>query len=116
MGVAEVPVSVVRLSKEREKALNVIINDRQAQSRFVPPMLSHLLEELRDLPELELSGFDASDLPDLKLAPLPELPPIEEPEQVEITLIVDSATFEQISERLDAFVSEFNLICHVMRR
>jgi ParB-like chromosome segregation protein Spo0J len=116
MGAAEVPVSVVRLTPEREKALNVILNNREAQSRFVPLMLSDLLEELRDLPELELSGFDASDLPDLKLAPLPELPPIQELGQVEITLIADSATFERLSERLDALVTEFDLVCHVVRR
>jgi ParB-like chromosome segregation protein Spo0J len=116
LGVAQVPVSVVRLTPEREKALNVILNNREAQSRFDPLMLVGLLEELRGLPELELSGFDASDLPDLKLEPLGDLPPIEELGQVEITLIADSATFERLSERLDALVSEFDLVCHILRR
>src|SRR5262245_27674692 len=36
MGVGEVPVSVVRLSPEREKALNVMLNNREAQGRFDP--------------------------------------------------------------------------------
>src|SRR5690242_1852294 len=35
-GVREVPVSVVRLSPEREKALNVLLNNREAQGRFDP--------------------------------------------------------------------------------
>src|SRR5437667_9538414 len=33
LGVREVPVSVVRLSPEREKALNVVLNNREAQGR-----------------------------------------------------------------------------------
>lgn len=116
MGAGEVPVSVVRLTPEREKALNVILNNREAQSRFDPRILTDLLADLRDLPELELSGFDASDLPNLKLEPLPEPPAFEELGQVEITLIADSATFERISARLDALVAEFDLVCHILRR
>src|SRR5262245_56872146 len=36
MGVTHVPVSVVRLPPEREKALNVVLNNREAQGRFDP--------------------------------------------------------------------------------
>ena len=53
MGVADVPVSVVRLTPEREKALNVVLNNLEAQSRFDPVKLADLLTELTDLPELE---------------------------------------------------------------
>src|SRR5947199_4279777 len=36
MALAEVPVSVVRLTPEREKALNVVLNNMEAQSRYDP--------------------------------------------------------------------------------
>src|SRR5215468_5661020 len=62
MGVAEIPVSVVRLSAEREKALNIVLNNREAQGRYDPTRLTELLAELEDLPELELTGFEAADL------------------------------------------------------
>src|SRR5436190_440344 len=62
MGVTEVPVSVVRLTPEREKALNVVLNNLEAQGRYDPDKLADLLTELADLPELELTGFDSRDL------------------------------------------------------
>ena len=77
MGVAEVPVSVVRLSAEREKALNVVLNNREAQGRFDLDLLTELLGELEELPELELTGFDQDDLASLRLEPIPELSPEE---------------------------------------
>src|SRR2546430_14208456 len=49
LGVAEVPVSVVRLTAEREKALNVVLNNLEAQGRFDPAKLADLLDELADL-------------------------------------------------------------------
>src|SRR5438132_8520629 len=54
MGVAEVPVSVVRLTPEREKALNVVLNNLEAQGRYDPGKLADVLTELADLPELGL--------------------------------------------------------------
>lgn len=114
--VAEVPVSVVHLTPEREKALNIVLNNREAQSRFDPVRLTDLLEELEDLPELELSGFEHSDLAACRLEPLPELRPLEETGLVEVTLISDSATFERLSERLDSLIREFDLKCHIQRQ
>src|SRR2546430_12009165 len=46
MGVAQVPVSVVRLTPEREKSLNVVLNNLEAQSRFDPIKLADLLTGL----------------------------------------------------------------------
>ncbi len=115
MGVEDVPVSVVRLSAEREKALNVVLNNREAQSRFEPNMLSKLLTELRDASELKLTGFELSDLPALKLEPVRRVPAVNELARVEVTIVTDAATFERISERLDALIAEFDLVCHVKR-
>jgi ParB-like chromosome segregation protein Spo0J len=115
MGVAEVPVSVVRLTPEREKALNVVLNNLEAQGRFDPAKLADLLAESADLPELGLTGFDARDLASLRLGPVAE-PPVEaERSGVEITLATDTATYDRLAPRLDALVAEFDLVCHIQR-
>jgi ParB-like chromosome segregation protein Spo0J len=115
MNVTEVPVSVVRLSPEREKALNVVLNNLEAQSRYDPDKLAELLSELADLPELELTGFDDRDLAALKMEPLADLPAETEIDQVEITLSMNPATFDRLAQWLDALVAEFDLVCHVRR-
>src|SRR3954471_6719011 len=45
-GVEEIPVSVVQLTPERERALNVVLNNREAQGRFDPAKLTEILTEL----------------------------------------------------------------------
>ena len=62
MGVAEVPVSVVQLDEAREKALNVVLNNQEAQGRFDTAKLAKLLTELEDLPEFAMTGFDPAVL------------------------------------------------------
>jgi len=115
MGVAEVPVSVVNLTLDREKALNVVLNNLEAQGRYEPAKLADLLTELADLPEFELTGFEARDLADLKLAPI-EIPEADSPsDRVEITLATDAATYERLAEKLDQLVAQFDLVCHVCR-
>jgi ParB-like chromosome segregation protein Spo0J len=116
MGMTEVPVSVVRLTPEREKALNVVLNNLEAQGRFDPTRLADLLTELEDLPELELTGFDARDLADLRLEPIEEPAAGAGSSEVEITLTMDAATYDRLAPRLEALVAEFNLVCHVQRR
>jgi ParB-like chromosome segregation protein Spo0J len=115
LGTVRVPVSVVRLSPEREKALNVVLNNHEAQGRFDTEKLADLLEELGDLPEFELTGFDAGDLADLRPEPAADLLPDQEPTGVEVTLATDAATYERLAPRLDALIAEFDLICHVLR-
>jgi ParB-like chromosome segregation protein Spo0J len=116
MGVTEVPVSVVRLTPAREKALNVVLNNREAQGRFDPEMLADLLTELEELPELALTGFDSTTLADLRLEPLADGTPAEEPTgAVEVTIVADAETFERLQPRLEALVGEFDLTCHVRR-
>jgi ParB-like chromosome segregation protein Spo0J len=115
MGVSEVPVSVVHLSPEREKALNVVLNNMEAQGRYDPDKLAELLTELSDLPELELTGFDGRDLASLKLKPLGDVAPDQETGRLEVTLSVDTATFDRLSPQLDALIAEFDLVCHVRR-
>lgn len=113
LGNAEVPVSVVRLTPEREKALNVVLNNREAQGQFDPERLVELLAQLESLPELDLTGFDQSDLRAMRLEPLPDLLPQEEPEQIQVELIVPRHLYEQMAPRLDELVRHFDLECHV---
>lgn len=115
LGVRDVPVSVVRLTPEREKALNVVLNNHEAQGRFDPTKLADLLDELSELPEFDLTGFDAADLAALKLEPIDEPPADEEPTRVEITIATDPATYDRLAPKLDALVTEFDLVCHVRR-
>jgi len=116
IGLAEVPVSVVHLSDAREKALNVVLNNHEAQSRYDPARLAQVLDELEDLPELEMTGFDPDALPPLQLEPLEELPPIEEVgSRVMVSLEMGLETFERLAPRLDALVAEFDLTSHIQR-
>lgn len=115
MGVTEVPVSVVNLTPEREKALNVVLNNLEAQGRYDPARLADVLTDLADLPELEMTGFDDRDLPALDLEPMGELPPEPVTERVEVTLATDPATYDRLAPRLDALVTDYDLTCHVRR-
>lgn len=112
LGVAEVPVSVVRLTEAREKALNVILNNHEAQGRYDPAKLLTLLDELRELPEFELTGFDSTVFGNLRMEPLAELPE-EHTDRVEIVLVTDTTTFAALEGRLDELVREFALEVHV---
>ncbi len=116
MGVHELPVSVVNLSDAREKALNVILNNQEAQGRDDPGRLADLLDELEELPELELTGFTPGQLPPLRLEPLPDLSPATgSDEGVTVVLQMTEEAFAKVSARLDALVSEFDLTSHVRR-
>ncbi len=115
-GVAEVSVSVVRLTPEREKALNVVLNNREAQADFDPAKLGALLTELAPLPELDLTGFTAATLRHLALEPLaldkePEVPP----GRVTVSLEMDAAVYEEITPTLDEWVRERGVRSHVRR-
>lgn len=72
-GVAEVECVVVELSLEREKALNVALNNSRVGSDWDAEKLIDLVSELQDLPDIDvtLTGFDAADLTHLLLTPAP---------------------------------------------
>jgi ParB-like nuclease domain len=115
MGVTEVPVSVVRLTPEREKALNVVLNNMEAQGRYDTGKLADLLTELSELPELEMTGFDARDLAALTFEPAADVPTDPAPDQVEVTLSTDPATYDRLAPQLDELVAAFDLTYHVRR-
>lgn len=114
LGMNDVPVSVVRLTVEREKALNVILNNREAQGRFDPDKLTELLTDLEALPELDMTGFDLSDLRDLRLEPLNDSPVDDEPSpHIEVQLLIPREQYDDIAGRVDELVREFDLECHI---
>ena len=116
LGVTDVPVSVVRLSAAREKALNVVLNNQEAQSRYDPAKLADLLTELGDLPELELTGFTAATLATLRFEPALALPAAEAvSDRVEVTLVTDAATHDRMAAALDKLVGDYELVAHVRR-
>jgi hypothetical protein len=117
LGVTEVPVSVVRLSPEREKALNVVLNNQEAQSRYDPGKLAELLTELADLPELDMTGFDSSTLSALTLTPadLRPLPDLVDPDRVEVTLVTNGTTYAKLAPALDKLLGEYDLVAHIRR-
>jgi hypothetical protein len=103
---------VVRLDGPRERALNVVLNNREAQGRFDVERLAELLTELEGLPEMELTGFDASDLAALRLEPIGE-PAADGQGAVEVTLVTDADTYARLAPRLEELVREFDLVTHV---
>lgn len=110
-----VPVSVVNLTDAREKALNVVLNNQEAQSRYEPSRLADLLDDLEELPELAMTGFDPSSLPPLRLEPLGDLPTLNDLKRVLVTLEMKPEVYKRLQSRLDAIVKEFDLISHVQR-
>ena len=116
LGVAEVPVSVVRLTPAREMALNVVLNNQEAQGRYDPAKLADLLEELADLHELDGTGFDDATLRNLRMEPDADAADEPgDPDRVEVTLVADAGTYAAVEPRLDALVREYDLETHVKR-
>ena len=114
LGYTEVPVSVVRLSEAREQALNVVLNNQEAQGRYDPAKLAALLTELADLPELELTGFDRGTLATLRMEPAATVPPPEAAAgRVEVTLVTDDATYAALAPALDELIGDYELVAHV---
>lgn len=78
LGHKEAEVSVVSLPDDREKALNVMLNNPNAQGEWDIPMLKDLLIELdTGAFDMEITGFDAKELEDL-LVKTGAVPPDEE--------------------------------------
>lgn len=115
LGVTDVPVSVVRLDPAREMALNVVLNNHEAQGRYDPAMLAALLAELDGLPELALTGFDKSAVAALRFKPADVPAAAADPERVEVTLVTDAATWAAAAPRVNELVAEFDLVSHVRR-
>ena len=71
-GVTHVECAVVDLPLDREKALNVALNNARVGSDWDPDKLLALLTDLQEVPDFDatLTGFDEQDLRDLLLDPV----------------------------------------------
>lgn len=113
LGVTSVPVSVVRLGEAAEKALNLVLNNREAQGRPDAAKLADILAELQPLPEFADTGYELGTLAALRMTPA-ELPPLPSmPAIVTITLTATPDSFTRMEPALDSLIREFDLTAHV---
>jgi len=112
-GVADVECVVVELSLEREKALNVALNNARVAGDWDSAKLIDLVSELRDLPDFDatLTGFDAEDLSHLLMTPAPLASMMDEAEPtddgVQVTLEIPHELWEDVRQELDPLLVEY---------
>jgi ParB-like chromosome segregation protein Spo0J len=121
LGHSTVEVSVVTLALEAEKALNLLLNNREAQGDWNLNELTAVLAELDHLPDdaLKNSGFDVSHLQVLQreLSPDPGASPEPAAEGIcEITLCVPQSQLEAVRADLDVLLEKHQLTVHVKAR
>lgn len=118
-GVSEVEVAVVDLPLEREKALNITLNNSNVGGDWDATKLVDVVTELDELPDFDatLTGFDPEDIQNLLLAPAP----LEDPDDqagspaniVEISLELPAEQWEEFHPILDQLISTWNLTVHL---
>ena len=116
-GETNIPVLVVSLFPEREKALNVTLNNRQVGSDWDHEGLASLMTELIELPDFDptLTGFDERDLNDFVLTPDPDFEPEDDHARSEIivTLEIPEELWERIQSDLNEFIGKWRVPVHV---
>ena len=112
-------VLVVELTLEREKALNIALNNQAVGSTWDPDLLTEVLFELDDLPDLDaaITGFDEHDLKRFALAPDPLFEPDSNDEQesnmYRVTFEIPPDRWEEFRPELDQFLSIHKLKPHI---
>ncbi|MCA8998419.1 MAG: ParB N-terminal domain-containing protein [Planctomycetaceae bacterium] len=114
-GVLDVDCVVVDLPLDREKALNVTLNNAAVASDWDSDKLLDLVGELSTLPDFDatLTGFDNQELRDLLLMPDPEFQPSPSTNMdtdaatVQATLSIPQEDWESASEYLDDLLGNF---------
>jgi ParB-like chromosome segregation protein Spo0J len=115
LGHTDLPVSVVRLNPAEEKALNVVLNNQEAQGAYDPHKLLEVLGELRELPEFEATGFNDSVFKLLELEPLPEFEPLPESDSVTVHLTTTGEVYERLRGPLDQLIGGEDVEMHIQR-
>ncbi|MCS6978104.1 MAG: ParB N-terminal domain-containing protein [Gemmatales bacterium] len=115
LGWRQVPVSVVDLDPDRERALNLMLNNRAAQSDWNVARLREVLEQLEASPTVKLAdaGFTPGDLNLLRepLTPLESLP--QEKPAIEVILRPTPDQWKMLRSDLDALIQKHQVECHV---
>ncbi len=119
-GVAEVDVVVVDLPLEREKALNVALNNEAVAGDWDLDKLTDLLSELNALPNVDatLTGFDEEELNKLLMQPDPEFQlagedETNEPNNVRVILEIPPEQWDDVRPDIDSLVNQHRLEIHV---
>lgn len=117
-GVKEVEVSVVSLNDDREKALNVALNNHFVGGNWEYDKLADLMSELIELPDFDetLTGFDDRELRDLMFQPQDELEPETDAapdNQIEITVSILEESWPAFQPEFDTIVARYSLQPHI---
>lgn len=115
-GVTEVDCVVVDLPVERERALNIALNNPAVGGEWELEKLVALVEDLQGLPDFDvtLTGFDEQQLRDLVLSPddhfANDAPAVMEDEnqagRVTVILEMPPAVWDRVAARVDALVAD----------
>jgi len=118
-GHREVPVVVVSLSLEREKALNVALNNEQVAGQWDVEKLQDLLKDLIELPDFDetLTGFSEKEMNGLLLEPSPEFAAGDDEGEAEtrvtVTLKVDADDWGNVETELNDLLGQYEMDVHV---
>jgi hypothetical protein len=119
-GDTQVQVVVVDLPPEREKALNVALNNPNLAGDWDLDKLAGLLDELKNLADFDatLTGFTDDDLKALLLAPDPDWlssddEDAENADRVEVRLLAEPDTWDKLKPEIDELIARHNVECHV---
>jgi ParB-like nuclease domain len=104
LGHTTAPTHVIDIDEAKEKALNVVLNNREAQSRFDPNKLHEVLKQLDSCDSLQFSGMDKATIRTLEMSPA-DLPPLTDAgDVVRISLVCDRKDFYDIESDLNALL------------
>lgn len=119
-GATDVHCAVVSLSPERERALNITLNNALVGSEWDAGKLVQLVAELAELPDFDatLTGFDPEELRDLVLAPAfdfrPEAPAVDKDDPaVRVTLEIPADDWEAFRPELDELIAARKWTVHI---
>jgi ParB-like chromosome segregation protein Spo0J len=111
-GITQVECVVVELSLEREKALNVALNNDNLAGDWDTAKLQDLLAELDGLPDFDvtLTGFDENDLRELLMAPadmpVEDMDETDETGMVRVILEIDPDEWDELRPEIDALLQQ----------
>ena len=113
-----VQVVVVQLTEAEEKALNIVLNNREAQGDWDMELLEKALADLQATsPEAaSATGFDDDQITELQSNLKPTEPNWQADDtlaEYEITFRLTVERFEVLRPQLDAFVNEHGLEVHI---
>jgi len=112
-GIFDVDCVIVDLPLEKEKALNVTLNNSSVGSDWDADKLVDLVAELQDLPDFDatLTGFDEQQLQDLVLTPQPFVAEDQSGQdasgKIQVILEVLPEDWNDIQSSLDDLLAEF---------